>query len=89
MESKDAQNRVTRTTIQNFRDMNDTAIEKQQKYQAKLAIKMALRNAKQPLRHHKRAMKLTEEQRKYLDEMEHSRTTKATLCVSCFSNYRS
>ena len=71
MESKDAQNRVTRTTIQNFRDMNDTAIEKQQKYQAKLAIKMALRNAKQPLRHHKRTMKLTEEQRQYLDEMEH------------------
>ena len=32
---------------------------------------LQLHTAKQPLRHHKSCMKLTEEQRQYLDEMEH------------------
>ena len=36
-----------------------------------LAMNVSLRKAKRPLRHHKRNLKLTEEQLKYLDEMEH------------------
>ena len=60
-----------RGTVRNFERMKETAIEKNQKYEKRSLLNLQLHTAKNPLRHHKSCMQLTEEQRRHLDEMEH------------------